>query len=148
MTSTHTPSGPVAATEAMIHDLRGLHAQTTPGVWGKGQTTHHTVAKRDGSAPYRIAEFHHAADAAFCDAAHAFVPALLAQLEAAQRDQARLDWLISQDDCVVNEGTNGFWLCWLDEHDHSKSTYQPGSYPTARAAIDAAMAEKQEGRPA
>jgi len=63
-----------------INDLRGLHAQTTPGDWGKGQTTHHTVSRRKGQEPYRIAEFHHANDAAFCDAAHALFPLLLEAL--------------------------------------------------------------------
>ena len=55
-------------------------------------------------------------------------------------DTARLDWLIGQDNCVVNEGVNGFWLCWIDEHDHARSEYQPGSFPSARSAIDAARA--------
>lgn len=64
----------------IIHDLKELHARSTPGKWGKGQTTHHTVSIRPNQPDYRIAEFHHAADAAFCDAAHDFMPALLAAL--------------------------------------------------------------------
>ncbi|MDR2331896.1 MAG: hypothetical protein LBE61_00270 [Burkholderiaceae bacterium] len=59
-------------------------------------------------------------------------------------DAKRLDWLIAEDNCVVCEGINGFWLCWLDEHDHSRSEYQSGSYPTARAAIDAAIAAQAQ----
>lgn len=65
--------------------------------------------------------------------------ARVAELE---RDAARLDFLIAEDNCVVNEGTNGFWLCWLDEHDHTRTVYQKGSFPTARAAIDAARGSK------
>jgi hypothetical protein len=55
-------------------------------------------------------------------------------------DAKRLDWLIGQDNCVVNAGVNGFWLCWLDGHDSNRDEYQDGSYPTARDAIDAAIA--------
>lgn len=65
---------------------------------------------------------------------------LLDQLEAAQKDAARIDWLIGQDNCVVAEGLNGFWPSWIDEHDQRRTKYQDGSYPSARAAIDAAMA--------
>ena len=55
-------------------------------------------------------------------------------------DAARLDWLVGQGNCVVNEGTSGFWLCWIDENDPNRTEYQKGSYPTARDAIDAARA--------
>ncbi|WP_431509792.1 hypothetical protein [Variovorax sp. DAIF25] len=84
-----------AATQAppladIVHDLRGLHAQATPGVWSKGQTTHHTVSRVDGLPPYRIAEFHHAKDASFCDAAHMFLPTILAALEARDAEIAAL----------------------------------------------------------
>lgn len=68
------------------------------------------------------------------------VLALLDMLEAAKLDAARIDWLIGQDNCVVAEGLNGFWLSWIDEHDQRRTKYQDGSYPSARAAIDAAMA--------
>jgi hypothetical protein len=56
------------------------------------------------------------------------------------KDVERLDFLVGEDNCVVNQGTNGFWLCWLDGHDSSLDVYQEGSHPTARAAIDAAIA--------
>lgn len=65
---------------------------------------------------------------------------LLDMLEAANLEAARIDWLIGQDNCVVAEGLNGFWLSWIDEHDQRRTKYQDGSYPSARAAIDAAMA--------
>lgn len=65
---------------------------------------------------------------------------LLTMLESASLDAARIDWLIGQDNCVVAEGLNGFWLSWIDEHDQRRTKYQDGSYPSARAAIDAAMA--------
>lgn len=73
--------------EAIIHDLRAAHAATTKGEWTKGQTTHHTVAKRQAGQPYRVAEFRHADDAQFCDLAHAFVPRLLDEIERLQRTQ-------------------------------------------------------------
>lgn len=58
-----------------------------------------------------------------------------------RKDSERLDWLVSEDDCVVQQGTNGFWLQWIDEYDHSASEYQKGSYRTSREAIDAAMVD-------
>lgn len=67
--------------KAIVSDLRGLLADATPGVWGKGISTHHTVSRRPGQEPYRIAEFHHARDAAFLDFAHAHMPALLDEIE-------------------------------------------------------------------
>lgn len=66
-----TPDNEVIAT------LRELHADSTQGKWCKGISSHHTVSKRDGMEPYKIAEFRHAADAAFCDYAHANIPTLL-----------------------------------------------------------------------
>lgn len=59
-------------------------------------------------------------------------------------DTERLEWLAREDNCVVCEGVNGFWLCWVDEHDHARSEYQRGSFPTFRAAIDAAKAAAKE----
>lgn len=67
--------------EAIIHDLRAAHTATTQGQWTKGQTTHHTVAKRQTGQPYRVAEFRHADDALFCDLAHTFMPRLLDEIE-------------------------------------------------------------------
>jgi hypothetical protein len=64
-------------------DLRELHAHSTPGKWQKGATTHETVSKlSEGGYPYRIAEFRHADDAAFCDAVHEHLPTILAALAA------------------------------------------------------------------
>lgn len=60
--------------------------------------------------------------------------------QADARDAERLDWLIGQDNCVVCEGVNGFWVMWINEHDQSRSEYQRGSFPSAREAIDAAIA--------
>ena len=68
------------------------------------------------------------------------------EAEQLRKDAQRLDCLVRQDDCVVDEGLNGFRLCWIDEHDPSRHKYQAGSFPSARAAIDAAMADKGEGR--
>lgn len=53
----------------------------TPGVWSKGDSTHQTVSKREGQEPYRIADFRHADDASFCDLAHAYVPAMIKEIE-------------------------------------------------------------------
>lgn len=79
-----------------MNDYAGLRealARTTDGKWGKGRTTHETVSRIDGREPYRIAEFHHADDAEFCDQAHALVGELLAELDSTrdERDALRAD---------------------------------------------------------
>ena len=78
----HQIAEPVPSIEAVMHALRASHARTSKGGWGKGDTTHKTVAKRGAGEPYWVAEFRHAADAQFCDLAHAFVPRLIAEVEA------------------------------------------------------------------
>ncbi len=65
--------------------------------------------------------------------------ALLEERDRLQKDAERLDWLMSQDNCVVQEATSGFWLQWIDEHDPQLSRYQSGEYPSGREAIDAAL---------
>lgn len=64
--------------DAIAH-LRKAHKHTSGLKWQKGLTTHHTVTETG----YRVAEFHHADDAHFCDAAHELVPLLCAELERA-----------------------------------------------------------------
>ena len=81
MTHTSTKQPSLAA---IIRDLRASHARTSPGAWGKGATTHETVSRAEGLAPYKVAEFRHANDAQFCDLAHVFVPRLLSEIEALQ----------------------------------------------------------------
>lgn len=71
-----------ASIEDVIHDLKVLHAESTPGWWVKGNTTHDSVAVREGEIkPYAIGSFRHACDAAFIDAAHAWVPRLIEEIE-------------------------------------------------------------------
>ena len=69
-------------TDELIKDLRGLHAQTTQGVWGEGRSTHETVARYPNAPAYHVAEFRHANDASFIDACHEHLPAILDELEA------------------------------------------------------------------
>lgn len=69
-------------TDGLIKDLRALHAQTTQGVWGKGRTTHETVARYPNAPAYHVADFLHANDASFIDACHEHLPAILDELEA------------------------------------------------------------------
>lgn len=57
------------------------YGQSTQGVWQKGQTTHHTVTE----IGYKIGEFHHADDAAFCDLMHSLVPDIITKLD--ERDK-------------------------------------------------------------
>ena len=66
--------------DEIIHDLQESHKHTTQGKWQKGDTTHMTVAVLPNGKQYSIADFRHADDAQFCDLAHAFVPALIAEI--------------------------------------------------------------------
>lgn len=70
---------------------------------------------------------------------------LRAEVEALRKDAERLDWLIEQGNVggLVQEGTHGFWMAWLEEHDSGRHKYQDGHYATGRKAIDAAMAAKE-----
>lgn len=85
-TSTEQPS-----IEAIIHDMRESWARTTHGTWGKGDTTHETVARGGRKKEYKIADFRHADDAQFCDLAHAFTPCLLAEIESLQNRVQELE---------------------------------------------------------
>lgn len=67
--------------ENILHDLEGLHKQSTQGEWCKGLTSHHTIRKEDN---YPIATFKHADDASFVDFAHKFVPDLIAEVRRLQ----------------------------------------------------------------
>ena len=69
-------------TDELIKDLRALRAQTTQGVWGKGRSTHETVARYPNAPAYHVADFRHANDASFIDACHEHLPAILDELEA------------------------------------------------------------------
>lgn len=61
----------------LIEDLTILHQEATPGKWGKGRTSHETVASVEGKEPYKVADFRHAKDAAFADVAHLGMQKLL-----------------------------------------------------------------------
>lgn len=76
--------------EADLADLMALHKFTSEGVWAQGQTSHHTVAKREGRDDYRIAEFHHAADASFVDVAHKYMPLLIGEVTDLRRERDEL----------------------------------------------------------
>lgn len=66
--------------ERTIEDLRKLHELTTQGQWRCGQSSHETVSHAAGREDSHVAEFRHANDATFCDAAHNALPALLETL--------------------------------------------------------------------
>lgn len=74
-------------TETLIADLRGTLAESTPGEWQKGATTHHTVTETG----YKIGEFHHARDAQFCDIAHRLMPEIIDMLEAQAKRITKLE---------------------------------------------------------
>jgi hypothetical protein len=73
-------------TAADLADLLKLHQNTTQGLWGQRATSHNTVAKNEGRPDYRIADFHHASDASFVDAAHKYMPTLIAIAQAREAD--------------------------------------------------------------
>lgn len=62
--------------------MQEAYNRATPGTWRKGRTSHHTVTDTPHAKGYSIGEFHHAADAEFCDVAHEVVPLLLSRLRA------------------------------------------------------------------
>jgi len=72
--------------------------------------------------------------------------AQVAQPQADARDAERLDWLVCEGNAVVQEGSVGFWVCWIDGENSARDEYQLGEYPTAREAIDAAIAAAKENK--
>lgn len=66
----------------ILSDLKESWKRTTPGSWGKGETTHKTVSRNEFKEEYHVAEFRHADDAQFCDLAHAFMPPVLQYITA------------------------------------------------------------------
>ena len=75
-----TPADGKVPLSTIVNDLKELHKNTTQGVWTKGLSSHHTVVHVKMDFSYNVAEFRHANDAAFCDAAHNYLPALLEEL--------------------------------------------------------------------
>ena len=72
-----TPPANEADIDSILYDLQMAYEKSTQGVWGKGDTTHRTVARNKGQPNYEIADFRHADDATFVDLAHAHMPTLL-----------------------------------------------------------------------
>lgn len=81
------------------------------------------------------------------DAACGEIALLQAEVARLRGDAERLNWLIAQDLCVIQEGSEGFWIKWIDEFDLNKSEFQEGMFETARAALDAAMAKEPRDEP-
>jgi hypothetical protein len=94
-----------ALTPEVLSDLLQLHARTSQGVWGQGATSHNTIAKREGQPYYRIADFHHADDASFVDAAHKYMPLLIAALQwQAEQQKGEADPLDMPLPCDITVG--------------------------------------------
>ena len=74
-------------TATLLADLKSSFAESTQGEWQKGATTHHTVTETG----YKIAEFHHASDAQFCDTAHKLMPEIIGTLEVQAKRIAELE---------------------------------------------------------
>lgn len=53
-----------------LNELKKLAEAATPGPWVEGISSHHTVSKHPKFFNYTIAEFRHARDAEWCDAAN------------------------------------------------------------------------------
>ena len=68
------------------------------------------------------------------------------QPQADAMDAERLEWLVGEGNAVVQEGSVGFWVCWVDGENSARDGYQFGEYPTAREAIDAAIAAEKENK--
>jgi hypothetical protein len=77
-------------------ELLALAEAATPGPWGKGMTSHHTVSLHPKYRGYKIAEFHHASDAALLDAAN---PETIKQLVELVRLQNKVIRAEHDDNC-------------------------------------------------
>lgn len=107
-----------------------------------GIRTHHTVTETG----YRIAEFHHADDANFCDVAHGLMPQVIAALEAAlsakqgEQDAARLNWL--EDSHTLHKAVEFLYVVDGFEVQHTYDDNPVGNPihgETLREAIDNTM---------
>lgn len=74
----------------LADDLAIFHQGSTQGKWGKGKTTHETVALFPDGA-YRIGEFRHADDASFVDYAHHHAPAIISSMRQLAAELERLE---------------------------------------------------------
>lgn len=145
-TSTEQPS-----LAAIIRDLRESHARTSPGAWGKGATTHETVSRAEGLAPYKVAEFRHANDAQFCDLAHVFVPRLLSEIEALQSRVNELEAQLSATHPTQQglDAADTIRLNWLDAQVknhavHNGFLWQEGGWESDRGLVCAIQGKKQK----
>lgn len=83
----------------LLADLKGTLAASTNGEWQKGATTHHTVTETG----YKIAEFHHASDAQFCDVAHKLMPEIINMLESQAKRIIELEAEVSGGQTKMRE---------------------------------------------
>lgn len=129
---------PAASAEGVtavdLDDLMRLHKNSTAGKWQQGQTSHHTVSKREGAEPYRVAEFRHAADASFCDAAHEWMPKLIAAITAPHAASLReqelskaLEEAATSLQTIANCAGNNAW--------HLESMAQIRGYAKSRSQV-------------
>lgn len=88
---------------------------------------------------------------AFLDGAHSAITAQAQEAAPAAQgepsDTERLDFLVDNLAMVVSdpECADGYWLVFDDAYPQGTKGVQVGEYPTAREAIDAALAAQQKG---
>lgn len=104
----------------LADELEQFREDTTPGKWGKGSTTHETVATQTDGSKYHIADFRHAADAAFVDMAHRQargIAAELRRLHAEVLEQCRLNGMGSDREAklMAENEANDRNLCQLTD---------------------------------
>ena len=92
-------------TETLLADLKCTLAASTQGEWQKGATTHHTVTETG----YKIAEFHHASDALFCDVAHKLMPEIIGTLETQAKRIAELEQAAQAAQAVIDRWDTPLW---------------------------------------
>jgi len=78
---------------------------------------------------------------AMMDRQQARIAELEAKLAEAQKDAARLDY-VATGKVTVSRDNGGFQLAWYD-HNSQKLKWQNSWHETARAAIDAALAQRE-----
>jgi hypothetical protein len=78
--------------QRLAQEFADAYKASTPGTWKKGRTSHHTVTDNN----YGIGEFHHAADAQFCDTAHKLAVPIVSELRRLAAANAELEQMNTQ----------------------------------------------------
>lgn len=134
-------------TDDQIAEIEALAGRATPGPWSLALDRDLSVASSEwGLFDVRQDQPNFVVDAHYVAAADpASVLGLIARLREAERDAARLEWLIGEQCIVESQKGMGspivYRLFW-----RHLGECQAEWYPSERAAIDAAMLAERESQ--